>query len=132
MEKLISPAMPQEGTVFYEGPPVYDQGFRLFSYNRAARLSEWHRYNDLTKETTIRICQDVEPILDNNQALSNHDDGWNEDKTMRRVASIPTAVLTKFREKGIDLLNPEKDPKAFKRIMNDSDYRKLRTAHWNL
>ena len=76
---------------------------------------------------TVRVTQDVEPILDRNQALANHNDGWNGDRTMRRVASIPNVVLDRYRRKGINLLRPEfRDD--LRKLMNDSDYRKLRTA----
>jgi len=74
----------------------------------------------------------VAPTLDLNTAKSNHDDGWDGNKEMRRVGSIPLNTIQDFKKKGIDLLRPDKDPKKFAQIMNDSDFRKLRSAHWKV
>lgn len=80
---------------------------------------------------TVRETMDVEPFLEDNVAMANHDDGWSEDKYMRRCASIPLALLDQWKSEGLDI-HDRNNEKIVKRILNDPDYRKLRTAHWNV
>ena len=78
--------------------------------------------------------QDVEPILEANKAAQNHNAGWSEDKTFRRVASIPIGVqfewLTKY---GVDCYSqdPEMKRKVFA-LLDSNEYMYLRTAHFRL
>jgi hypothetical protein len=114
-----------------EAAPERDGGWLLLKHNAVTGVSEWWKWNG-DGTATIRMTQDVEPILDSNQALANANDGWSAAKDMRRIASIPYVVLEDFRKRGVNLLRPESDLETFKRIMNDSDYRKLRTADWRV
>jgi hypothetical protein len=111
--------------------PERDGGWMLLKRNAITGVSEWWKWNG-DGTATIRMTQDVEPILENNQALANSGNGWSAAKDMRRIASVPSVVIEEFRKRGVNLLRPESDLKAFKRIMNDSDYRKLRTADWRV
>lgn len=70
----------------------------------------------------------LDAILDNNAAMATHNDGYSESREFGRIASIPMAMVHHFREhEGWDPLSPEFDDK-FTRLLNDSDYRKLRTG----
>lgn len=104
--------------------------WRLLRKNPVTGVELWWRWNG-DGTCTIRECQDVEPILDQNQALRNHDSGWDAKKEMRRAASIPNVVLSDFRRRGINLLKPEFQDEL-KKVLNDSDYSKLRTADWRV
>ena len=80
----------------------------------------------------IASQQDVAVHLERNKALKNHDDGYSEDRTWRRAASIPDIIVQKWRdEEGIDLFNPDHG-EAVKRKLNSSDYAYLRTAEGQL
>lgn len=84
--------------------------------------------------TLIRGTQNVQDILDANQAEFNENSGWNADKTFRRVARIPAALRNKvlIETKGqVDLWRrgaEESDTKWINRFLNDVEHRKLRTA----
>ena len=104
--------------------------WRLLSRNPLTGVEEWWRWNG-DGTCTIRKTQDVEPVLDRNQAMATHNDGWNNDKTIRRAAAIPNVVLDEYRRKGINLLRHEFKDELHK-MLNDIDYRKLRTAHWRV
>lgn len=78
--------------------------------------------------------QDVQHILDHNGRMATENDGWNADKTMRRAASIPMNLISEWKQKeGFDAFKASKeDPKALFKRLNDPDWIKLRTAHWNM
>ena len=78
--------------------------------------------------------QDVQPILDQNQAMATENAGWNADKSMRRAAAIPMHLISQWKqESGFDALKAVKeDPDALFKRLNSSDWLKLRTAHWSM
>ena len=80
---------------------------------------------------------DVQPILDHNGRQANHNNGWSvegKDKLLRRAASVPFALIEKWKnEEGWDYMSPDPDmQKKARQMLNDSDYQKLRTAHWRV
>ena len=80
----------------------------------------------------IETIQDVEPVLEANKALQNDGDGYSESRELRRAASIPHIVQMQWLNKlGVDLYNPNHWP-AVKRLLNDPEWRHLRTAPGNL
>lgn len=71
---------------------------------------------------------DVEPLLESNKALMNSGDGYTPSREMRRAASIPLAVVEKWKtELGVDVFNPDHIG-AVRRLLNSSEYAFLRTA----
>lgn len=71
---------------------------------------------------------DVEPILELNKALAASGDGYTPSRELRRVASIPMAIIEKWRnELGVDVLNPDHMPKV-RQLLNSNEYAFLRTA----
>lgn len=71
---------------------------------------------------------DVEPLLEANKALYTSGDGYTPSREMRRAASIPMAIVEKWRnELGVDVLNPDHLP-AVRRLLNSNEYLYLRTA----
>jgi len=71
---------------------------------------------------------DVEPLLEQNKALYTSGDGYTPSREMRRAASIPMAIVEKWKnELGVDVLNPDHLP-AVRRLLNSSEYLYLRTA----
>ncbi len=72
---------------------------------------------------------DVSDILEANKAMANHNDGYSPTRELRRVASIPLALVWKIRnEEGWDPLDAGRYQERIKRLLNDSDWRHLRTA----
>lgn len=107
---------------------VWDGPWRRLFYDPVTGVSEWHLYDPVEDETHIRVCQDVEDILDHNQKLMNlGDGGWDKEKMFKRVGAIPIVKLREYRSKGINLLKPEFEKERAK-LFNDSDYSKLRTG----
>lgn len=71
---------------------------------------------------------DVEPLLEANKALYTSGDGYSPSRELRRAASIPNAIIEKWRnELGVDVLNPDHWPKV-RQLLNSSEYLYLRTA----
>ena len=71
---------------------------------------------------------DVEPLLEANKALYVSGDGYTPSREMRRAASIPLAIVEKWKnELGVDVLNPDHLP-AVRRLLNSNEYLYLRTA----
>jgi hypothetical protein len=71
---------------------------------------------------------DVEPLLEANKALATSGDGYSPSRELRRAASIPMAIIEKWKnELGVDVFNPDHRP-AVRRLLNSNEYRFLRTA----
>ena len=78
----------------------------------------------------VQHRQDVEPLLERNQALQNHDDrGYSPSGEIRRVASIPMVEIMKIMKRvgKYKLTDPEVQAEV-KRMVNDGDFKKFRTA----
>lgn len=85
--------------------------------------------DQMTGEMVVRGYQDVYAILEANQAMFNENKGYTPDKSMQRCASVPLILRNKIMiEEGWDPYRPDLYPERFKRLMNDIDYRKLRTG----
>jgi hypothetical protein len=85
--------------------------------------------DEATGDLIIRGYQDVYEILELNQAMLTENNGYTPDKSFRRVASIPALLRNKIMaEEGWDPWQPGKYPDLYRRLMNDPEYRKLRTA----
>ena len=109
---------------------------RLIDYDAETQTEIWHDYDPITRETTIAEIQDVEPLLDSNQAVRNFDTGGakglNEyskqgiKNNWWHVASIPNSVMVKWKkELGIDIYNRDHWPQI-KKLLNDRDWAYLR------
>jgi hypothetical protein len=72
--------------------------------------------------------QDVGPSLECNKAMANHNDGYTQDRTMRRVAFIPDVVALKWlHEEGWWMYDPACAHKLARKL-NDPSWQYLRTA----
>jgi hypothetical protein len=102
---------------------------RLLDSDPLAGIVEYHHYDPLTDRTIVETVQDVAPILERNKALQNADDrGWSSSRELRRAATIPDVIILKWRsEYGIDVFNRE-HWSAVKKLLNDPEWRYLRTA----
>lgn len=102
---------------------------RLLEADWLTGIAEYHGYDSGTDCTIIETVQDVAPILEHNKALQNADDqGWSPSRDLRRAATIPDIIVLKWRnEYGIDVFDRNHWP-AVKRLLNDPEWRYLRTA----
>jgi hypothetical protein len=91
-----------------------------------------HYWRDTEDGAEIKSVTDVAPILEQNKAMANHNDGWSPSKELRRVGSIPFALIYKWLEEDkVNVLDAGHDPHAaayLMRKLNDSQYAYLRTA----
>lgn len=93
-------------------------------------VSEFH-YDETEDRTTIRRVQDCEPIVDHNKRLQSLNDGYNPDRSLKRIASIPLVVAEKWmNEDGINWMALPKHEKRkyLARKLNDPQWRHLRTS----
>lgn len=114
-------------------PPA---GFKYLHTTRMGTM--WFiRDNGPYLEPDYLQVQDTEAVLERNQAMANHNDGWSidgskADKLLRRVATVPWSVITDWKEnKGIDYYNPDHQD-AVNRLLDDADWSKLRTANFRI
>lgn len=94
-------------------------------------VSSTFHYDSDGDRTTVQTVQDVEPILENNKRLQTLNDGYNADRTMKRIASIPLVVVQQWmQEDGVNWLALPKAEKAvyLRRKLNDPQWRYLRTS----
>lgn len=91
-----------------------------------------HFWRDKEEGFEIRSVQDVGAMLEENKAKATHNDGWSPSRELRRVGSIPFALIYQWlAEDGVNVLDAGHDPHAaayLMRKLNDPDYAHLRTA----
>jgi hypothetical protein len=91
-------------------------------------IAEYLHFDDAAGTITIQRCADVEPVIEANKRAMLHNDGYTPSREMRRVASIPVAVQLQWIQRfGADPL--AKGNEAWlRRLLNDPEWRHLRTA----
>ena len=94
-------------------------------------------YIESDGKLTVKNSQDVDPILKKNKQLYNDGDGYSASKELKRVASIPTLVLSIWAKEYNGTNNWFAIPKVerskiLKLKLNSSEYRYFRTASGNL
>lgn len=108
---------------------------RLVDHDPITGITTWHEYDSLTRETKIHSTfadAPIDAVLRLNHYEANENDGWSPSKEWRRAGRLPMSVIHWFLvKKGIDVFNKDHWP-AVKKILNDSDYRKFRTAYWHV
>jgi hypothetical protein len=102
-------------------------GIREHLFRSAAGIDHFLR-QEADGSVHVESRQDVGHMLDINKALATHNDGYNPDRTMRRVASIPMILVYKWREEeGWDAFDPANEDKLAAKL-DSSEYLYLRTA----
>lgn len=82
--------------------------------------------------TSFASVAHTDPVIERNKAMVTHNDGYTQDRTMRRVASIPYIIGLKWwNEEGWWFLDPECADKLAAKL-NSSDWAHLRTAEGHL
>lgn len=100
---------------------------RLISYNPDSGIAAYYE-TDGKDARLIHEYDDVSGVLDNNKLNYNHVNGWNADRSMHKVATIPLSIITKWKlEEGLDVFNKEHRDRL-KAKLNDPEWRYLRTS----
>ena len=100
-------------------------------YNPVTGLTTRYWSVDGGRKVTVQVLQDVEPNLSQNMRELNSYSSKSRVPVREglgtKVASIPMGIVAQLRkEKGIDVLKcPASD---LKKLLNDPDFAKLRTA----
>lgn len=86
--------------------------------------------DDVGLGATALAVQEVTPILEQNQAMAGHNDGYTPSRDMARIASIPLSIIYKWlTEEGWDALSPDPDcQKKLAAKLDDPAWRYLRTS----
>lgn len=94
---------------------------------------EFFHFDDETGGFRIQTREDVEPLIDLNRRLYNDGtNGWTPSRDLKRVAHIPASVILIWKESyGVDVFNRNHAP-ALKRLLNDPEWRHLRSAPGSL
>jgi phosphoenolpyruvate synthase/pyruvate phosphate dikinase len=90
-------------------------------------------YFESDGKMTVKTTQDVNPILKKNKQLYTLNDGYSHSKDLKRVASIPSLVLTLWAKEYNGTNNwfaiPKEERQKILRLkLNSSDFRYFRTA----
>jgi len=105
-------------------------GRRLLDHEADSGVTTYHHFDELTDETTIEVVQDAAPFLRINE-MNRNDDSYKRQgmkNDMLHVARIPIGVQAKWMaEYGVDIYNKDHWPRV-KRLLNDPNYRYLRTT----
>jgi hypothetical protein len=76
----------------------------------------------------IETRQDVAPIIERNKALQTANDGFTPSRDMARVASIPVVVQYEWLKRyGVNIFDREHEARV-RRLLNDPEWRYLRTS----
>lgn len=88
-------------------------------------MAEYEHWDGVEDKLVIETVQDVEPILEENLERFNSTEKRHPD--FRHTATIPNILVHKWMLEGINIWTREGWERA-KKLLNDPDYRKLRTA----
>jgi hypothetical protein len=98
---------------------------RLLS--RRGPVEVWH-HPQADGTFVIETRQDVATVLERNQRLRSHNDGFTPSRDIARAASIPVVVQYEWLKRyGVNVFDPD-HAKAVKRLLNDPEWRYLRTS----
>lgn len=87
-----------------------------------------HRMVEVGDSLQFAARGETDPVIERNKAMATHNDGYTQDRTIRRVATIPTIIWLKWlNEDGRDVYKPE-NAKWLCDKLNDPEWRDLRTA----
>lgn len=99
----------------------------LFDRDPVTKSIQTFHYDEIRDQATIQDKTDVEAIIEANKALLDQDRGLGKD--IRRVASIPGAILAELRQKWrAQGLGWEERQAAMKKWLNDPDNKAFRVT----
>lgn len=104
----------------------------LISYaldqNKRGEVHTRYHFDEADDKFIIERVQDIEPILIRNQEMLKADDGYTQDRTLRRVARMPNLIIEKImKEEGWNPMAAE-NAELLLQLLDKPEYRKYRTA----
>jgi len=95
--------------------------------SRRGSVETWyHEQPDRT--FVIETRQDVAAVIERNKALQTANDGFTPSRDMARVASIPVVVQYEWLKRyGVNIFDRGHE-KRVRRLLNDPEWRYLRTS----
>lgn len=96
---------------------------RILNTDQSANIIRKFHYDDTNDQMTIETVQDVTDIIESNKTQYNAYTSLDRHGDLRKVASIPLAVLSDLRKNGI-----LRDQKKLRAWLNDYDNRFFRTS----
>jgi hypothetical protein len=103
---------------------------QILEYDPFSGITTYFDYEDDSDTTVIYREQDVTPILEMNKALQNEPEAWKQGvkNSWAHYAQIPNIVIEKWKnEHGVDVFNRDHQKAVF-RLLNDPEYRYLKTT----
>jgi hypothetical protein len=96
-------------------------------WDEISQIREILHTDENSNQVVVERTQDVEPILDYNKAMRNHElTGRHKSEVMNHVARIPLVVVEKWRNEGvIDWFNSTDAER--RRVLNDPANAMFRT-----
>ena len=93
--------------------------------------------DDIENKIIINEKVNINPHLQHNKTLYNHNDGYSKSRELKRVASIPTIALSVWaKEYNGDSnwfgLPKEVQKNILKKKLNSSEFKYFKTAEGNL
>lgn len=79
----------------------------------------------------VKQTQDVGPILDMTHALRNASDGYDSERTMKRMYDVPVALIDHwYHSEGLEFYNPDHADRVRMKLRSP-DFQKLRSSFSN-
>lgn len=105
-------------------------GWRPFDYDPMTGMTTEFSTPDDGETWGFRYTQDTAPVLDANK--EQQATGFDRRSNMWHAARVPASIIMEWREKhGVDLYNPA-HKEGVRRLLNDPDYRYLRTNNFRV
>lgn len=105
-------------------------GWRPFDYDPLTGLKTEFSTPDDGETWGFRYTQDNAPVLDANKEQQAA--GFDRRANMWHAARVPASIIMEWRTKhGVDLYNPA-HKEGVRRLLNDPDYRYLRTNNFRV
>ena len=101
------------------------------SYNEATGITILKTFDDADNKVHIQAFQDVDPMFEQNKNEFNHYSSKSkthlvQDGLGTKVASIPMGLVEKLYQEGFNVYRCSQ--KDLKKLLNNPDYSKIRTA----
>ncbi len=103
---------------------------KIVDFDPLTGITTTFDYDHLTDTTIIGREQDLTPALDRNKRLQNDPEYWRKGvkDSWSHEAFIPNIIIEKWKQEyGVDVFN-KNDIRKVKKLLNDPQYRYLKTT----
>lgn len=97
-------------------------------FNPLTGVGSYLEFDHNTRRVTVGKIQDVQAIIDHNKALQNDFDGYRG-KSFVRTHAVPIVVDAELKKRsGHDHATGAYDADKYRQLLNDADYKYLKTV----